>query len=193
VLRELTVGYRVPAEVLELSNRLLPSVAADVPPARSIRQGEQAVRFTDAAGAIEELRRLLSYDGSVGVLAADAQVPHWLGLIRAAGIDADPVEERTDSDIASAGDAGGASEPATALPSRVSVVGASAAKGLEFDSVLLVEPADIVAAEATRTAGLRRLYVLLTRAVSRLVIAHDEPIVPELGDPGGVPAPATAG
>jgi DNA helicase IV len=187
VLRELTVGYRVPGEVLELSNRLLPSVAADVPPARSIRQGEQAVRFTDAAGAIEELRRLLSHDGSVGVLAADAQVPHWLGLIRAAGIDADPVDERTDSDT------GAASEPATALASRVSVVGASAAKGLEFDSVLLVEPADIVAAEATRTAGLRRLYVLLTRAVSRLVIAHDQPIVPELGDPGGVPAPATAG
>ena len=63
---------------------------------------------------------------------------------------------------------------------RVSVVAASAAKGLEFDSVVLVEPAAIVAAEPTRVAGLRRLYVVLTRAVSRLAVVHDEDLPPEL-------------
>jgi DNA helicase IV len=59
-------------------------------------------------------------------------------------------------------------------------VPASAAKGLEFDSVVLLEPAEIVAAEPNRVDGLRRLYVVLTRAVSRLTVLHDEPLPPEL-------------
>jgi DNA helicase IV len=54
------------------------------------------------------------------------------------------------------------------------------AKGLEFDSVVLLEPAEIVAAEPSRVSGLRRLYVVLTRAVSRLRIVHTEPLPPEL-------------
>ena len=62
----------------------------------------------------------------------------------------------------------------------MTVVPASAAKGLEFDSVVLLEPAEIVAAEPTRTSGLRRLYVVLTRAVSRLTVVHDQPLPAEL-------------
>ena len=63
---------------------------------------------------------------------------------------------------------------------RVTVVPASAAKGLEFDSVVVLEPAAIVAGESLRVAGLRRFYVVLTRAVSRLVIVHDQPLPAEL-------------
>ena len=55
-----------------------------------------------------------------------------------------------------------------------------AAKGLEFDSVVLLEPAEIVAAEPDRLAGLRRLYVCWTRAVSRLAVVHTEPLPAEL-------------
>ena len=67
-------------------------------------------------------------------------------------------------------------------PTRGStVVPATQAKGLEFDSVVLVEPAEIVAAEPARVDGLRRLYVVLTRAVSRLRVVHDEPLPAELG------------
>ena len=46
------------------------------------------------------------------------------------------------------------------------------AKGLEYDHVIVVEPADIVAAEPR---GLHRLYVVLTRAVSRLAVAPRPP------------------
>jgi DNA helicase IV len=60
------------------------------------------------------------------------------------------------------------------------VAPATEAKGLEFDSVVVLEPEEIVAAEPTRAAGLRRLYVVLTRAVSRLVVAHDAPLPGEL-------------
>jgi DNA helicase IV len=59
-------------------------------------------------------------------------------------------------------------------------VPATAAKGLEFDSVVLLEPAEIVAAELHRLAGLRRLYVCWTRAVSRLAVVHTEPLPAEL-------------
>ena len=63
----------------------------------------------------------------------------------------------------------------------MTVVPASLAKGLEFDHVVLVEPADIVTGEADRVTGLRRLYVCLTRAVTSLSIVHANPLPTELG------------
>jgi DNA helicase IV len=64
---------------------------------------------------------------------------------------------------------------------RLDVVPASLAKGLEFDHVLLLEPAAIVAAEPDEVTGLRRLYVCLTRAVTSLVVLHERPLPAELG------------
>ena len=66
-------------------------------------------------------------------------------------------------------DADGADAP------RVTVVPATLAKGLEYDHVVVVEPAEIVEAE---TRGLNRLYVVLTRAVSRLDVLHPVPCRP---------------
>jgi DNA helicase IV len=51
----------------------------------------------------------------------------------------------------------------------LAVVPATLAKGLEFDAVVVVDPAAIAAAEPR---GLHRLYVVLTRAVSTLVVLH---------------------
>ncbi|HEY6738800.1 MAG TPA: ATP-binding domain-containing protein [Actinopolymorphaceae bacterium] len=53
------------------------------------------------------------------------------------------------------------------------VVPASLAKGLEFDTVIVVEPGRIAEAEPR---GLHRLYVVLTRAVSRLHVVHAAPL-----------------
>ena len=58
------------------------------------------------------------------------------------------------------------------------MVPATLAKGLEFDHVVLVEPAAIVAGEADEVTGLRRLYVCLTRAVTSLVVVHSTPLPP---------------
>jgi DNA helicase IV len=55
----------------------------------------------------------------------------------------------------------------------VSLVPASLVKGLEYDHVIVVEPGDIVAAEPR---GYSRLYVVLTRAVSSLVVLHRAPL-----------------
>ena len=67
--------------------------------------------------------------------------------------------------------------PQAAVGPRVSLVPATLAKGLEFDHVVVAEPAAIVEAEPR---GLRRLYVVLTRAVSRLVVGHRRALPAEL-------------
>jgi DNA helicase IV len=64
--------------------------------------------------------------------------------------------------------------------SQLDLVPAHLAKGLEFDHVVLVEPADIVAGEPDLRTGLRRLYVCLTRAVTSLQIVHARPLPVEL-------------
>ena len=53
------------------------------------------------------------------------------------------------------------------------VVPVTLAKGLEYDHVIVVEPASIARAEAR---GLQRLYVAFTRAVSRLTVLYTEPL-----------------
>jgi DNA helicase IV len=62
------------------------------------------------------------------------------------------------------------------VESRVDLVPATLAKGLEFDSVVLIEPAAIAAAEPDFETGVRRLYVCLTRAVTTLTVVHAEPL-----------------
>ncbi len=160
-VRPLTAGFRVPSEVLGLANRLLPHIAPDVPPATSVRHSVDALVFARGAELIAQVRDCLAIEGSVGVIVPDARLTDMLAGLRDAGIDANPLADDADA--------------------RVTVVAAGQAKGLEYDSVVLLEPAEIVAAEPTRIDGLRRLYVVLTRAVSRLRIVHDAPLPTELG------------
>jgi DNA helicase IV len=159
-VRPLTVGYRVPGEVIDLANRLLPHIAVGVPPGRAVRAGGSALRFAPATALVDAVRELLDIEGSIGVIVPDARVAAALATLQAAGVAATTLDGEDDP--------------------RVAIVPASTAKGLEFDSVVLLEPAEIVAAEPTRAAGLRRLYVVLTRAVSHLCVLHDQPLPDEL-------------
>ncbi|MDT4992049.1 MAG: hypothetical protein QOH97_1941 [Actinoplanes sp.] len=156
----LTVGFRVPAVVVALANRLLPALGVGVPEAVSLRSdGDLAIVPVPTSGDLDgatlvEVTAALEHEGSVAVIAADAAVPRLRAHLAAAGIEA-----ATPDDIDSA--------------TRVTVVPASIVKGLEYDHVIVVEPADIVAAEPK---GLNRLYVVLTRAVSRLSVLHAKPL-----------------
>ncbi|GAA3392955.1 ATPase AAA [Streptomyces roseoviridis] len=154
----LTTGYRVPAAVVELANRLLPELGAAAWAGRSLRAGgEVTVRQVAdlAEGVAEAVRAALKEEGSVGVIAADTAVEELAALVLGDGV-------------------------ADGSGDRVSVVPASLAKGLEYDHVIVVEPAAIAAAEPR---GLHRLYVVLTRAVSRLDLVHSEPLPPALAAP----------
>ncbi|WP_406837837.1 HelD family protein [Streptomyces sp. AHU1] len=151
----LTAGFRVPGVIVELANRVLDRLDVGVPPARSLRgDGELRIRPTTdpSAETVAAVREALAHEGAVGVIAADADVTKVREALGAAGIDA-----------------AGADEPGA----RIAVVPASLAKGLEYDHVVVVEPAAVAEAEER---GLHRLYVVLTRAVSRLDVVHARPL-----------------
>ncbi|WP_052091140.1 HelD family protein [Modestobacter caceresii] len=154
-VRPLTRGYRVPGEVLDFANRLLPAIAPGLAAATAARREPGALQLrpvgTLAGPLAEVVGELAARPGSTGVVCADASVAEVVGVLTAAGLDVAPL---TDDGSA---------------PARVSVVPAGLVKGLEFDHVVVVEPAAIVAAEPR---GLHRLYVVLTRAVSSLVVLH---------------------
>ncbi|MCX5384140.1 AAA family ATPase [Streptomyces sp. NBC_00083] len=158
VVVPLTTGFRVPAAIVELANRLLPALDVEVPIGQSLRRDgrlsfREAASAGDLAGAVvEAVRAALSREGSVGVIAADLDVPELDAALAAAGL---PVST------------GG----------RLALLPATLAKGLEYDQVVAVEPAAIAASE---DRGLHRLYVVLTRAVSGLEIVHSRPLPGEL-------------
>jgi DNA helicase IV len=159
----LTRGYRVPGEVLDFANRLLPAIAPGLAPATAVRRepGALSVRPVAAfAGALAEaVTALAAVPGSIGVVCPDDGVPDALAALAAAGVAAAPLTD--DGEEAA----------------RVAVVPATLVKGLEFDAVVVVDPAGIAAAEPR---GLHRLYVVLTRAVSTLVVLHRGDLPAEL-------------
>ena len=162
-LRVLQTGYRVPRQILDYASRLLDRIAPELSPAASLREDPGALDVIAVpAGRLASRLAAVCADssdlaGSVAVIAADQQVP---GLSQSLTGSAVPHGLL---------DAAGATE-------RLTLVPVTLAKGLEFDHVIVVEPAAIARAEAR---GLQRLYVALTRAVSRLTIVHAEPL-PEL-------------
>jgi DNA helicase IV len=76
------------------------------------------------------------------------------------------------------------------LDAQVTVVPIGVVKGLEFDGVVVVEPARIV---AESSQGLRALYVALTRATQRLTVVHADPLPGVLGGGNGTVGPPPAG
>src|SRR4051812_6317044 len=149
VVRPLTRGYRVPGEVLEFANRLLPLIAPGLPSPTAVRSepGSLHVRAVAALGGplVDVVTELRAVPGSIGIVCADAAVPEVTGLLAAAGVSAEAMTD-DGADVAA-----------------VAVVPATLAKGLEFDAVVVVDPAGVVGAEPR---GLHRPYGVPTPAGS---------------------------
>jgi AAA domain/UvrD-like helicase C-terminal domain len=164
-VRELSVGYRVPRQILDYASTLLEVIAPELRPASSLRADPGALDLTRVPAAslggalVTACRQAAERPGSVAVIAADPQVPELGRVLSRAGL---------------AHGTPGADATLTLVPVTL-------AKGLEYDHVIVVEPARIAGAEAR---GLQRLYVALTRAVSRLTVLYSEPLP--------APLPATA-
>lgn len=170
VVEELTAGFRVPREVIAYASRLLPYISPGLAEVRSVREspGSLEVReVTDVAGldaaVVRACTESLRQEGSIGLIAADARIPALAEALTAAG-----------HAYLSPGDG-------TTAESRLTLVPASLAKGLEYDYVVLDEPAAVVDGEPDERTGLRRLYVALTRAVSGLTVLHAAPLPAQLG------------
>jgi DNA helicase IV len=156
---DLDLGYRVPAAIVDVANRLLAEAAPGVTPCRSVRLDGRPPRF-------------LAVEATLGT---------------------DGVRDRVASAVAELGDRypsvavigpPGLAPAAHRLPGAT-VLAPPDAKGLEFDAVVVVEPAAIAGGTAQ---GLRLLYVALTRAVQELIVVHAGPLPPALsssGRPGG--------
>lgn len=172
-LEVLDRGFRVPASVIGYAARLLPSIAPGLGIPRSVRSdpGDLVVREVDdpVAAAVEETLRASSEPGSVGVIVPEAWVERVGDALRAAGVEHELLDGEHGAE--------------RILP--VHLVAAPVAKGLEFDQVVVVEPAAIARAEPDERTGLRRLYVVLTRAVSRLTVVHGQPLPAALGEGSG--------
>jgi DNA helicase IV len=165
-VEQLTRGFRVPGEVIEFAARLLPVIAPGLEPPQSVRRarGELTVdRVSDPVAAVVQVLTATRDErvGSTGLIVPDPLVDELVGAL---------VEAMLPHAVL------GRDEP----DGSVDVVPATLAKGLEFDHVVLVEPAALVAAEPDRTTGLRRLYVCLTRAVTSLRVVHADALPTEL-------------
>jgi DNA helicase IV len=168
-VEELTRGFRVPAAVIAYAARLLPLMAPGLAAPRSVRSAAGQLEVRRVAG--DPLKALgpavlgaAATPGSVGVIVPDADLRRAAKALTAAGIDHGVLG-------AEHGD----------VEHRVDLVPATVAKGLEFDAVVVVEPAAIAAAEPDERTGLRRLYVVLTRAVSHLIVLHSQDLPDPLG------------
>ncbi|RZT20382.1 DNA helicase IV [Kribbella sp. VKM Ac-2569] len=162
---ELTAGFRVPGQVIEYAARLLPTIAPHLKPPTAVRRARGELTITrvpdSLAAAVTAVHEVSERLGSIGLIVPDALVPATRKALQ--GIAFSVLGDEDDVDA------------------HLDVVPASLAKGLEFDHVVLVEPAGIVSGEADERTGLRRLYVCLTRAVTSLVVLHSEdlPVVLE--------------
>jgi DNA helicase IV len=169
-LAELTVNYRTPTEIMQMAGRILEQVAPGVRPPEAVRASGRAPRIVrvarsegsfpgEALGALaartvrDELGAFPSgYDGTAAVIAPPTLLGPVAAALSAGGLSFGTVGDR-------------------ALDERVTLLTIEDAKGLEFDSVTVVEPFRI--AQET-PQGLRALYVAFTRATQRLAIVHSE-------------------
>lgn len=170
-LVELDRGFRVPGLVIDYAARLLPHISEGLSPPTSVRdnQGVLTVLPVVEADVVARLAEILDErvdePGSTGVIAADDHLDRLGAALDERGV----AHGRLDLDHGDDAD-----HPVQLVPATV-------AKGLEFDRVVVVEPAAIAAAEPDERTGLRRLYVVLTRAVSELIVLHSAPLPAALG------------
>ncbi|MEU7112250.1 UvrD-helicase domain-containing protein [Streptomyces sp. NPDC046182] len=172
VVEELTAGFRVPREVIAYASLLLPYMSPGLAAVESVREnpGSLSIRHREPAeldaGVVAACVESLEHEGSIGLIAADARIAPLAEALTAAGLTyLSPGEETT-------------------AESRLTLVPASLAKGLEYDYVVLDDPAAVVDGEPDERTGLRRLYVALTRAVSGLTVVHSSPLPPQLAGVG---------
>lgn len=155
-LTELTVSYRTPAEIMAVAADVLAEIDPALRPPRSVRESgvppwdravpDEQLAAELVAAATREAAGLA--DGRLGVIVPAGRVD-VLGATVTAALPEAAVGEHPE------------------LESRVVVLTVAQAKGLEFDSVLVVDP-DRMVAESPR--GRSDLYVALTRATQRLGI-----------------------
>ncbi|MDX3310686.1 HelD family protein [Streptomyces sp. NPDC054884] len=153
---QLTVNYRNPAEIAELAARVLALAMPGAESPSAVRSTGVVPRFTAARGSLAPTVRAEAE-------RLLARVDGTVGVVVA-------MNRREEARRWLAG-----------LGDRVVALGSLEAKGLEYDATVVVSPAEIA---DESPAGLRVLYVALTRATQQLTVVSGERDEP---DAHGVP------
>ncbi|WP_083276161.1 HelD family protein [Pseudonocardia sp. HH130630-07] len=165
-LEQLTVNYRTPSEIADVADDVLAEIDASLQPPSSVRSTGEPPWATPLPGTgadelvVDRVRaeRDAVGTGRTAVLVPSARVEPVRELLAGAGV-LDPEVDAEELDT-----------PVVVLP-------VTAAKGLEFDAVVLLEPQEMLD-ESPR--GINDLYVALTRATQRLGVLYTEPLPPVL-------------
>lgn len=157
-LEELRLGYRVPRQITDLADRLLPVIAPELQPATVVRRGpvEPHVVTVTSQDVIDRAADEASRYAGLG---------HFTGVICALS-DHDAVADALRDRAIHFTDAGDGQ-----LSNSINLLTAEQAKGLEFDAVVVIEPAAIARSDLT---GPRQLYIALTRTTRALTIVHSQ-------------------
>jgi DNA helicase IV len=150
-VEDLRHAYRVPREIMALALPLLERIAPDVEPPLAYRVGAEPPRVVEADSPLAA-----AYEHAAQ-LAEDEGLLALIAPASLRGEDGFALFDET----------------------RVALLTPREAKGMEFDHVVVVEPALIVD-EAVEGQGLRELYVALTRPTRTLVVVHSRPLPKEL-------------
>ena len=153
-IEELRHAYRVPAEIMELALPLLAWIAPDVEPPLAYRQGGALPRLVQVGEGDDVMQVALQEAAALAELEGLSAVIASRSLVGASP--------------------GGDAYDEVFVP----VLTPRQAKGLEFDHVVVVEPAAIA---EDGEQGLRQLYVALTRPTKTLVVVHARPLPHGLG------------
>jgi DNA helicase IV len=159
----LSVGYRIPAQIMELADKVMHVATPGLRAPRSVRDGDEVPVITavESADALHE-----------AVIARARVLLQQSGGGRTAIICPDDMVDQMSTALDAASVPHGRAQ-AAGLDENLSIVPASLAKGLELDDVIVVEPSAIVADDAQ---GLRLLYVTLTRSTRSLTVVHRMPL-----------------
>jgi DNA helicase IV len=151
----LTVNYRTPAEIMAVAADVLASVAPGERPPESVREEGVPPRAVPGLhrvpSVVDAELAELGDGGRLAVIAPTARI----------------------ADLARALPSAVPGDQAEALDAPAALLTVGQAKGLEFDRVVLVDPAGIL---AQSPAGGHDLYVAITRATHRLTVVHDGPL-----------------
>ncbi|MCU1583433.1 MAG: family ATPase, partial [Microbacteriaceae bacterium] len=150
-LEELTVNYRTPSQIADAAEKMAVAHGLPVTPSRAVRASEWPIEVvTDVADAVRR-NRALEVGGTLAVIVLEPQLA--------------ALGEKLEAEFGAAVGIG-----AQGLTRDVAIITPQDAKGLEFDAVVVVDPAAIVAA-SERGAG--ALYVAMTRATQRLYLVAE--------------------
>jgi DNA helicase IV len=158
----LSVGYRIPAQIMAMANKVMMAATPSLRAPTSVRAGDEHPVLVEVSherllDAVVDATRQMDaeiVDGNIAVVVPDSMFDRVSDVLEAAGVTHGRATR-------------------TGLDMGITVVPVSVVKGLELDGVVVVEPAAIVAEEQQ---GLRALYVALTRSTKQLTIVHAQPL-----------------